>query len=283
MSEVAGPAPAGRPVGAVAGPGPDGDAVKSAARVPGPDTAVPLTRSVSWIAENYSLGAGRNVHVSVYLIRAGEKNILIDSGSFYHRSSLEERISGATEGMGIHSLVLSHSDYPHSGNIPAFRRRWGDFEIVASSGEPEIQGLPYARRSRIGGSLVVAGREIDFLDPPLADRSHTSWIYDRASRVLFVADGFGYHHADDETGLTSRQLPDGFRSEEIYSFHRDTLIWLRYADPDVLMGVLREMFEAREVSWVAPIHGNPIAAEHLDDYLERLEEGVRRIVREQAR
>ena len=43
------------------------------------------------------------------------------------------------------------------------------------------------------------------------------------------------------------------------------------------------MFEAREVSWVAPIHGNPIAAEHLDDYLERLEEGVRRIVREQAR
>ena len=283
MSEVAGPAQDGRPVGALAGPGPDGDAVKSAARVPGPDTSVPLTRSVSWIAENYSLGAGRNVHVSVYLIRAGEKNILIDSGSFYHRASLVERISRATEGTGIHSLVLSHSDYPHSGNIPAFRRRWGDFEIVASSGEPEIQGLPYARRSRIGGSLVVAGREIDFLDPPLADRSHTSWIYDRASRVLFVADGFGYHHADDETGLTSRQLPDGFRSEEIYSFHRDTLIWLRYADPDVLMGVLREMFEAREVSWVAPIHGNPIAAEHLDDYLERLEEGVRRIVREQAR
>ena len=248
----------------------------------GPDASVALTRDVSWIAENYPLGEGRNVHVSVFLIRAGEQNILIDSGSFYHRESLVRRISSATAGEGIHSLVLSHSDYPHSGNIPAFRRRWGDFEIVASSGEPEIQGLPYARRSRIGGSLEVAGREIDFLDPPLADRSHTSWIYDRASRVLFVADGFGYHHADDETGLTSRQLPDGFRSEEIYTFHRDTLIWLRYADPAVLMGVLREMFAEREVSWVAPIHGNPIAAEHLDDYLERLEEAVRRIVREQA-
>ena len=78
------------------------------------------------------------------------------------------------------------------------------------------------------------------------------------------------------------ELPDGFRSEEIHTFPRDTLIWLRYADPSVLMGVLREMFEEREVSWVAPIHGNPIAAEHLDDYLERLDEGVRRIVREQA-
>ena len=245
---------------------------------------VPLTRDVSWIAENYALGAGRNVHVSVFLIRAGDRNILIDSGSFYHRA--EPGAAGSRESppedVGIHSLVLSHSDYPHSGNIPAFRRRWGDFEIVASSGEPEIQGLPYARRSRIGGSLEVAGREIDFLDPPLADRSHTSWIYDRASRVLFVADGFGYHHADDETGLTSRQLPDGFRSEEIYTFHRDTLIWLRYADPAVLMGVLGEMFAERDVSWVAPIHGNPIAAEHLDDYLERLEEGVRRIVREEA-
>ena len=256
--------------------------VSAVQRAQGPAASVPLTHGVSWIAENYSLGEGRNVHVSVFLIRAEDQNILIDSGSFYHRESLVRRISRATAGEGIHSLVLSHSDYPHSGNIPAFRRRWGDFEIVASSGEPEIQGLPYARRSRIGGSLEVAGREIDFLDPPLADRSHTSWIYDRASRVLFVADGFGYHHADDETGLTSRQLPDGFRSEEIYTFHRDTLIWLRYADPAVLMGVLREMFAERDVSWVAPIHGNPIAAEHLDDYLERLEEGVRRIVREQA-
>ena len=256
--------------------------VSAVQRAQGPAASVPLTHGVSWIAENYPLGEGRNVHVSVFLIRAEDQNILIDSGSFYHRESLVRRISRATAGEGIHSLVLSHSDYPHSGNIPAFRRRWGDFEIVASSGEPEIQGLPYARRSRIGGSLEVAGREIDFLDPPLADRSHTSWIYDRASRVLFVADGFGYHHADDETGLTSRQLPDGFRSEEIYTFHRDTLIWLRYADPAVLMGVLREMFAERDVSWVAPIHGNPIAVEHLDDYLERLEEGVRRIVREEA-
>lgn len=251
-------------------------------RARGPAAGVRLTREVSWIAESYSLGGGRNVHVSVYLIRAGGKNILIDSGSFHHRASLVRRISRATAGEGVHSLVLSHSDYPHSGNIPAFRRIWGDFEIVASSGEPEIQGLPYARRSRIGGSLEVAGRVLDFLDPPLADRSHTSWICDRASRVLFVADGFGYHHADDETGLTSRQLPDGFRSDEIHSFHRDTLIWLRYADPAVLMGVLGDMFAEREVSWVAPIHGNPIAAEHLDDYMERLEEGVRRIVREQA-
>ncbi len=256
--------------------------VSAIQRARGPAASVPLTHDVSWIAENYPLGEGRNVHVSVFLIRAEEQNILIDSGSFYHRESLVRRISGVTAGEGIHSLILSHSDYPHSGNIPAFRRRWGDFEIVASSGEPEIQGLPYARRSRIGGSLEVAGRQIDFLDPPLADRSHTSWIYDRASRVLFVADGFGYHHADDETGLTSRQLPDGFRSEEIYTFHRDTLIWLRYADPPVLMGVLREIFAEREVSWVAPIHGNPIAAEHLDDYLERLEAGVRRIVGEQA-
>ena len=256
--------------------------VSAIQRARGPAASVPLTHDVSWIAENYPLGEGRNVHVSVFLIRAEEQNILIDSGSFYHRESLVRRISGVTAGEGIHSLILSHSDYPHSGNIPAFRRRWGDFEIVASSGEPEIQGLPYARRSRIGGSLEVAGRQIDFLDPPLADRSHTSWIYDRASRVLFVADGFGYHHADDETGLTSRQLPDGFRSEEIYTFHRDTLIWLRYADPPVLMGVLREIFAEREVSWVAPIHGNPIAAEQLDDYLERLEEGVRRIVGEQA-
>ena len=32
---------------------------------------VPLTEDVSWIAESYGLPDGRNVHVSVYLIRSG--------------------------------------------------------------------------------------------------------------------------------------------------------------------------------------------------------------------
>ena len=43
---------------------------------------------------------------------------------------------------------------------------------------------------------------------------------------------------------------------------------------------LRRLFDEYPVSYVAPIHGNPIAAGELDEYLEVLEEAVSRIARE---
>lgn len=241
---------------------------------------IPLTDGVEWVAESYELGPDRAVHVSVYLIRGPRGNVLVDSGSFYHRESIRDRVSRATEGEGIRALILSHSDYPHSANIGAFRERWGDFEIVASSGEPAVQGLPYARRSRIGEELEVAGRRFRFLDPPLADRSHTTWIYDLEDRVLFAADGFGAYHRPGDHHLTSPEIPHGIRGEDVLDFHRDTLGWLRYVAPPRLEATFQSLFRENPAAWVAPIHGPPIAAADLDGYLELLVEAVRRIAGE---
>ncbi|MDX1396601.1 MAG: MBL fold metallo-hydrolase, partial [Gemmatimonadota bacterium] len=188
----------------------------------------PIGRGVEWIHECFAEPDGRHVHVSVYLVRAPGGDILIDSGSFYHRESLSRRIGEATGGGGPGALVLSHSDYPHSGNIPSFRRDWGDFEIVASVANADIQGLPYARQAEIGGSLDVLGRRLTFLDPPLADRSHTSWIYDEEARTLFVADGFGTLHRPGECDRLWGDLPAGNRAAGIHEFHAQTLRWLIY-------------------------------------------------------
>jgi flavorubredoxin len=244
-----------------------------AEREPSGPPSVPVTQDVEWIHECYDLGE-RHEHVSVYLIRTDEGNIVVDSGSFYHRDSIHRRITEATQGEGIRALILSHSDYPHSANIGAFRREWGDFEIVASCGDPGIQGLPYARPSSIGETLEVLGRPFTFLDPPLADRSHTTWIYDRPSRVMFVADGFGNYHDPGQCHLLSPALPEEGRSEGIGDFHRETLTWLRYVDPDLMSRVLRRLFTEQPVSFVAPIHGNPIAAADLEHYLEVLDRAV---------
>lgn len=242
-----------------------------------PDAGLALTESVAWISEGFPLHDGRALHVSVYLLRAPEGHVLVDSGSFHHRESIRRKLDAATGGRGIRALILSHSDYPHSANIGAFRRAWGDFDIVASSGEPSVQGLPYARRSRIGQELEVAGRRFRFLDPPLADRSHTTWIYDTEDRILFAADGFGAYHRPEHVERTSRTTPGGIRGEDILDFHRDTLGWLRYVDPPRLERTLRNIFDEQPVSWVAPIHGPPIAAEDLDGYLDRLVEAVEAI------
>lgn len=246
-----------------------------------------LPNRVGWISECFPLGLRhespqglRHEHVSLYLIPHEGKYIIVDSGSFYHRESIERKLKAETKEAGVGAMILSHSDYPHSGNIGAFRRLWGDFEIFSSAGEPEVQGLPYATKCDIGGSNHVFGRKFSFLDPPLADRSHTSWIYDHESRTLFAADGFAHYHEPGECTQTSREFPEGIRAKDIYDFHRDTIVWLRYADPEKFRRKIERMLSDFDVAFLAPIHGNPIAGADLGQYVERLTEAVRRIAGE---
>ncbi|QLG61158.1 MBL fold metallo-hydrolase [Halorarum salinum] len=235
-----------------------------------------LRPDVQWINECYELD-GKHEHVSVYLIEEDGEYILVDSGSFYHRDAIESRLEEATDGAGIDALVLSHSDYPHSANVSTFRSAWGDVELVASSGAPEVQGLSDAKKCEIGGSMTIRGRTFSFIDPPLADRSHTTWIYDHGSEIIFAADGFGNHHSPGECNRLSTDFEDSIRREDIYTFHEETLVWLRYVDPVRLREVLESMLSEYEPSYVAPIHGNPIAADHLDTYLDRLIDSAERI------
>lgn len=239
-----------------------------------------LTPDVQWINECYDLG-GKHEHVSVYLIEDGDDYILIDSGSFHHREEITRRLATVTDDEGIDALVLSHSDYPHSANISTFTSQWDDVELIASSGAPTLQGLPEdSRKCNIGESMTICGRTFSFVDPPLADRSHTTWIYDHESEVLFTADGFGNHHSPSECRLLSSEFENGIETEDIYTFHNETLVWLRYVDPDRLREVLESMLAEYDPSYIAPIHGNPIAAEDIDTYLARLIESAERITAE---
>ena len=240
---------------------------------------IELTDDVRWINVCYP-HEERHEHVSVYLIEHGDRSILIDSGSFYHRTDIRTRLERATGGDGIDAIVLSHSDYPHSGNISAFRDEWGEVELVASSGSPELQGLADARRCTIGGSLEVCGRRFSFIDPPLADRSHTTWIYDHGSGVLFTADGFGSYHESGDCDAVSSDFEDGIPETAIYEYHRHNLVWLRYVDPPKLRDALDDIFARYDVSFIAPIHGHPIHGNDRQQYLARLLNAADRIASE---
>ncbi len=239
-------------------------------------SVIHLGGGVSWVHECFP-ETDAHIHVSVYLVEAPEGAILLDSGSFHHRRRLSDRIRDATAGRGVGAIILSHSDYPHSGNIPAFRRDWGDFEIVASCGDPDLQGLPYARRTKIGDVTDVLGRPFVVLDPPLADRNHTTWVYDETSRTLFVADGFGTLHAPGACDIDWGRIPEDGRAEGVHEFHAQTLPWLRYADPERVMGALRTMLERHPPAWIAPIHGPPIAEADVGRYMADLDNALTRI------
>lgn len=239
--------------------------------------AVTVTDDVRWINQCYPHD-DRHEHVSLYLVDAPDAPVLVDSGSFYHREAVAAAVDDATDGAGPGAIILSHSDYPHAANVRALSS--AGVELVASSGDPEAQGLPEARRSVIGEWMAVCGRAFRFIDPPLADRSHTTWVFDREDGVLFTADGFGHYHQPGECDALSTTFPDGIRQESIRAFHEDNLAWLRYVDPAKVERAIRALIETYDVQAVAPVHGNPIIGDDDEQYLDRLVAAIEAIAAE---
>ncbi|WP_226008274.1 MBL fold metallo-hydrolase [Natrinema salinisoli] len=235
-----------------------------------------LTSEITWIHECYDHGDAHE-HVSVYLIEESDGYIVVDTGSFYHRERITQEIKSEIGEKELKAIILSHSDYPHSSNVGVFREEWDDIEVFASCGSPAAQGLGTATRCNIGSTMEIVGRSFSFIDPPLADRSHTAWIFDHKTSTLFAADGFGTEHHEGQCSFTSKEFENGIPEEEIYRFHRDTLVWLRYVDPIQLRSALESILDEFEVENICPVHGNPIIGTDIDRYLDRLTGAAERI------
>ena len=240
---------------------------------------VQVTPTVEWISNCYD-HEEKHEHVSLYLLRAPEGTVLVDSGSFYHREEIMVAVEDATDGDGPDAIVLSHSDYPHAANVSPLGGETENVELVASSASPAQQGLPDARKCDIGGSLTIKGRKFSFIDPPLADRSHTTWIYDHDEGILFTADGFGNYHEPGQCTYLSGDFRDTTPTEDIYEYHRDNLVWLRYVSPEKINRTLDDIFTEYDIEAVAPIHGNPIEGDDIGTYRNRLGDAMERITAE---
>lgn len=245
---------------------------------------VQLTDEVKWINPCYDMG-DQHIHTSAYVITPEDgPNIAVDSGATEHREQIMSGVEEATGGEGIDKLVLTHHDLPHSGNAQQLMDEWGEVEVISPAVIADTNSIPPwglgSRQLRVAETMEVAGRVIEGVEPPLMDRTHTCWVYDRESGVLFTADGFGNYHAPGQCDATSREFADGIPAEAVYEFHAENLVWLRYVDPEKLRAALTAIFEEYDVSYVAPIHGNPIAGPDVDAYLDTLVDTAARIAAE---
>jgi flavorubredoxin len=239
----------------------------------------PVTGTVEWVSRRYDQ-QGRHEHVSLSLLRGCDDVVLVDSGSVRHREAITDEVRAATDGTGDGAIVPSHSDDPHAANVPPLGGDADRVELVASPGAPEQQGLPDARNCEIGGRLEREGRTRSFVDPPLADRSHTTWIFDHRDGVRFTADGFGSYHDPGRCEHRSGEFADGTPAEAIHESHRDSPVWLRYVDPERIERALEAVCERFEVDAVAPVHGNPIVGDDVAVSRDRLHAAVTRVAEE---
>jgi flavorubredoxin len=239
-----------------------------------------ITDSVHWLNICYDtegeLPAGQHNHIASYIIEAPDGYIIIDTGSHLDEEAILDGVEEITGGNGIEAIIASHGDLPHLGNLDDLIAEWGDVDVYGPGAVPEVHGLPHTTiHTNLGEDLEIAGRRFHLVDPPLADRTHTIWVYDYASKVLFTADGFGnFHNPPEECDALSTELEDGVRFEDLHGYHAQKLKWFEYVESDRLRPVMDDLFEAYDVSYVAPIHGNPIAAEDIEQYLDRLMDSV---------
>jgi len=169
-------------------------------------------------------------------------------------------------------VLLTHSTLPHTENLKILDERWDDLEIIASTNNPTVAGLRnYAEHTKpkiLNDSQEFAGRRFSFLDPLLTDVVASNWIYDHGAKTLVTAEGLGHYHDTDECALSSAEMADGISFDNVHSFNRDKLPFLKAIDPQKLRTGFETLFDVYDVEYLAPIHGNVVDGGDLEDYLE---------------
>jgi len=130
----------------------------------------------------------------------------------------------------------------------------------------------------IGGSETVCGREFEFIEPPLTDIAFSLWIYDTKSEILFTAEAPGNLHVEGEC----ERVYDGdaldLSYERIEEFYRERLPWLAYGVPDQIDPWT--VVSDKSVSFLAPIHGNPVEGALLGPYRDLVRRAITDIAAE---
>ena len=116
--------------------------------------------------------------------------------------------------------------------------------------------------------VEFAGRPFTCIHPLLTDVTVSQWAYDHESGVLFTAEAFGHYHDAENCGQTSAEMEGGIPMEHIDDFYMDKLPFVDFLDREKLGDAFEMLFDILDVTYVAPIHGTPVAAEDIDDYVD---------------
>ena len=242
-----------------------------------------LTSEVRWVSQCHEY-EDHHEHVSLYLLSRGDTHVLVDSGAQTARTEVQQTLDDALDGDALEAVVLTHADLPHSGNVPMLREVYPDIDVYSSSGLPGVVGLSDdVEKCERGETMSIGRREMSFINPPLQDIGHSTWVYDETDDVLFTADGIGNTHVPGDCLNVSTEFENDVPRSAIDAFHRHKLRWLVYVNSEEIMNAVRELLERWDPAYIAPIHGNPIERESIDTYLDRMGRSLETIAEEQRR
>ena len=145
----------------------------------------------------------RGMAYNSYLVK-DEKILVFDTVDSRFGEKWLSNIKAEIGDAAVDYLVVQHMEPDHSGSVDAFARRWPEATIVATakafSMMQQFFGTDYADRRVVvkeGDTLSTGRHEFVFVAAPMVHWPEVIVTYDKTSRTLFSADGFGKFGAND--------------------------------------------------------------------------------------
>jgi flavorubredoxin len=234
-----------------------------------------------------------------YLIKQGDRALLLDSGLSAHEASIIAQIRAlTTPATRLSVFPLRINEYMSVCNVEAIAQNfdveqcysgnpdaalWVDFGRRSDANDQRPYSLKTTLVSRAETLQVGDGRTIDVFQAPIR-LINTRWMFDHTTRTLFTSDSFSHQWSDHPDGPWSLQADDcDTTAEHIRSFLLNTRYWwLEGGKTTELRRKLGVVFEKYPIETIAPGYGRLLRGRALverqyrmfDDVLARLDQSV---------
>jgi hypothetical protein len=246
-------------------------------------------------AEGYSV-------CNCYLLKQGDRALLLDAGLAAHASSLIAQVAGLIDpGTRLSVYPLRINEFMSVGNVEALADAF-DLEQCYSSNADAALWVDFGGRSDRPGAKVnpikttmvkrsqrifvgdeTRGRALEAFQAPIR-LIGTRWIYDATTRTLFTSDSFSWEWGQDAAGpwfLDERSSKT--TAAHVRSFLLNTRYWwLEGGDTNTLRKKLAAVFDKYDIENLAPGYGRVLRGRELvqrqynllDDVLARMDKSV---------
>jgi flavorubredoxin len=234
-----------------------------------------------------------------YLIKEGNRALLLDSGLSAHEASIIAQIRSLTTPDTLLSVFpLRINEYMSVCNVEAIAQSfnveqcysgnpdaalWVDFGRRSDANDKRPYSLKTTLVSRAETLHVGDTRAIDVFQAPIR-LINTRWMFDQNTRTLFTSDSFSHEWSDSPDGPWSISADEcETTADQIRSFLLNTRYWwLEGGKTTELRRKLGAIFEKYPIKTIAPGYGRVLCGRALverqykmfDEVLARLDQSV---------
>ena len=237
-----------------------------------------------------------------YLIKQGDRAVLLDSGLVAHEQSIIRQVASLIDpGTKLSVYPLRINEFMSVCNVEALADAFDVEQCYSSNADAAVWvnfggrvGRPSSKPYSLKTTMVKRVQTL-YVGPEEQDRTldafqapirliGTRWIYDKQTRTLFTSDSFSWEWSQQTDGPWHLEDQDcATTAADIRSFLLNTRYWwLEGGDTQTLRQKLKVVFDKYEIDNLAPGYGRVLRGRSLverqyrlfDEALASLDKGV---------